>query len=85
MAQKYIDKDFKKSTTSLDGSSMLNGQEIRDEKGHKMGKVLGSQYNLGTAMIDMQRLYKNGPDAKYFIEDNQVVIWQAPWIKLIGD
>ena len=47
----------------------MNGMEIKDSKGTKVGKILGSQYNIGSVMVDMPRIYKNGVNAKYFLED----------------
>ena len=45
--------------------------DIKDSKGLKVGKVLGSQFNAGAVMIDMPRLYKNGIDAKYYIDGDK--------------
>jgi len=60
----------------------LVGQEIKDQKGGKIGKILGSQYNVGTAVFDLPRLFKNGVDAKYFLGDKKVIMWQPVWLKL---
>merc|ERR1719446_1207279 len=43
-----IDRDF-------DGFS-LKGEVILDDKGKKLGKVLASQFNVGVAMIDLNKL-----------------------------
>jgi hypothetical protein len=34
-------------------------------------------------MVDMPRIYKNGVDAKYFLEDKPIVLWQPAWLRLI--
>jgi|LauGreDrversion4_2_1035121.scaffolds.fasta_scaffold897153_1 hypothetical protein len=63
---RFIDRDFE---------SPLAGKEIKDHKGIKIGKILGSQYNTGTVMIELPKLYKNGRDARYFLEDYPVIMW----------
>lgn len=57
--------------------------DIKDQKGTKVGKILGSQFNVGSVMVDMPRIYKNGVNAKYFLEDQQIVMWQPAWLRLI--
>ena len=74
-AFRFVDKNFKQSLRDVD---------VKDSKGMKVGKILGSQFNVGTAVIDMQRLYKNGVDAKYYIDgEKQVILWQPTWMKLL--
>ena len=34
-------------------------------------------------MVDMPRIYKNGVNAKYFLEDQPIVMWQPAWLRLI--
>jgi hypothetical protein len=53
----------------------LVGEEIRDSKGKKVGKVLGSQYNAGTALIDMTKVHDNGPHETYYLSDYRCLIW----------
>ena len=67
-AMRYVDRNF---------TSSLSGLEITDQKKRKLGTVLGSQYNIGTAIIDMPKLYKSGEGGKaeYFIGDKQVIMW----------
>lgn len=60
----------------------MTGLEVKDQKGIKIGKILGSQFNMGTLLVDIPRLYKNGPDAKYYLDDKQVIMWQPAWLKL---
>lgn len=63
---RYVDRKFKES---------MAGQDIRDSKGHKVGKILGSSFNSGTVLVDIPRLYNNGIDAKYFLEDKLIMMW----------
>jgi len=64
--------------------SPMRDLDIKDQKGLKVGKVLASQYNAGAVVMDMPRLYKNGIDAKYFVDgDKQIVMWQPAWLRLI--
>jgi hypothetical protein len=35
------------------------GEEIKDSKGKKVGKVIASQYNSGIMMVDIEKLSKN--------------------------
>ena len=58
------------------------GQEIKDEKGGKIGKILAQQYNAGVAIIDLPRLYKQKQNALYYINDKKCIIWQPTWLKL---
>lgn len=71
---RYVDRKFEHK---------LAEKEIKDSKGTKLGKILGSQFNIGTAVVDIPRLLKNGVNEKYFIEDKQVTLWQPLWLKLI--
>lgn len=67
-------------------STNLHGMDIKDSKGMKAGKILGSKFNCGTAVMDVPRLYKNGADMKYFINGElPVMMWQPPWLKLIDN
>jgi hypothetical protein len=52
-----LDRDF-------DGLD-LKGEVIVDENGKKLGKVLTSQFNVGVALIDLNRLNTNGPNHAY--------------------
>lgn len=63
----------------------LEGLEIVDKKKRKIGVVLGSQYNVGTALIDMPRLYKAGEEkqAEFSIEGTETIMWQPPWLQLL--
>ncbi len=61
----------------------MKGSDLRDSKGTKVGKVLAMQYNCGTALIDLPRIYKNGVNEKYFIGDKRTILWQPPWLQLI--
>ena len=47
---------------------VLQGNEVRDSKGKKLGKVLASHNNLGIALVDLARLNQNGPEHEYQIE-----------------
>lgn len=60
-------------------------KEIKDSKGIKVGKCLASQNNVGTAIFDMPRLYKNGTESEYFIDGRKVIMWQPAWLKLIDE
>ena len=73
-ALQLVDREFSHSLKDL---------EVKDQKGMKVGKILASQFNAGAMIIDMPRLYKNGIDAKYFVDgDKQVVMWQPGWLEL---
>jgi hypothetical protein len=37
----------------------LLGEEIRDSKGKKIGKVLASKYNSGIGLIDLTKIGEN--------------------------
>ena len=52
-------------------SHPLKDLEVKDHNGMKIGKILASQYNAGALIIDMPRLYKNGIDAKYFVDGDK--------------
>lgn len=73
-AFRFVDRSFERA---------MRDKDIKDGKGVKVGKILGSQYNVGTAVIDMPRLFKNGVDEKYFLEDQPVMLWQPMWMKLL--
>lgn len=74
-ALELIDRKFTTKMKDLD---------IKDHKGLKVGKILASQYNAGAAVMEMQRLYKNGIDGKYFVDgDKRVLLWQPGWMQLI--
>lgn len=60
----------------------LNGEEIRDSKGKKFGKVLGSQYNVGTALIDVTKLKEDMSNETYHLSDYRILIWQPAWLEL---
>lgn len=75
-ALRFVDRDFSPSKA-------MQGMDIKDQKGTKVGKILGSQFNVGSVMVDMPRIYKNGVNAKYFLEDQQIVMWQPAWLRLI--
>lgn len=72
-ATRFVDRSFEEGMTGL---------EVKDQKGIKIGKILGSQFNMGTLLVDIPRLFKNGPEAKYYLDDKQVIIWQPAWLKL---
>ena len=66
-ALQMVDRGFNHSMKDL---------EVKDQKGMKVGKILGSQYNVGSLVADMPRLQKNGTGAKYFIDgDKQITIF----------
>lgn len=75
-ALRFVDRDFSPSKA-------MQGMDIKDQKGTRVGKILGSQFNVGSVMVDMPRIYKNGVNAKYFLEDQQIVMWQPAWLRLI--
>ena len=52
-AMRSVDRTFSQS---------FKGLEILDKKKRKIGTVLGSQFNVGTALIDIQKLYKAGEE-----------------------
>ena len=60
----------------------LMNEEIRDSKGRKLGKVLGSQYNVGTALIDVTKLKDMMSNETFFLSDYRVLIWQPAWLDL---
>ena len=57
----------------------LKGEQIIDEKGKKLGKVLTNANNIGIAMVDLQRLNKNGSEHKYSLSDYRTFLWQPAW------
>jgi hypothetical protein len=64
-------------------SHPMKDMDLKDQKGLKVGKILASQFNAGAVMVDMPRLYKNGINAKYYVDgDKQVVMWQPAWLRL---
>ena len=80
MPMQWVDREFK-------GEELI-GMEVRDGKGGKIGKVLGAKNNVGTAIIDMPKMIKaaekskEGENAKYFIKDKPVIMWNPPWLTL---
>lgn len=52
-ALRMVDRSYKDN---------LQGLEIVDKRKRKVGVILGSQFNVGTALIDMPRLYKAGEE-----------------------
>jgi hypothetical protein len=38
----------------------LKGEEIKDAKGKKLAKIIASEKNMGIALVDVNRLNKNG-------------------------
>lgn len=40
----------------------LKGEEIRDSRGKKIGKVIASKYNAGAAMIDITKIKDDEPE-----------------------
>jgi hypothetical protein len=76
-ALRHVDRTF---------SEALKGKEITDHKKKKLGVILGSQFNIGTAVIDMPKLYKlseGGEQPKLFIEEQPVIMWQPPWLEIL--
>ena len=69
-----IDRDF-------DGFD-LKGEIILDAKGKKLGKVLASQYNVGVAMIDLNKLNANGPNHAYKLSGYRAIMWQPTWLDM---
>ena len=60
----------------------LAGEEIKNDKGKRIGKVIASTYNAGTAMIDITKITDNSPSAVYKLSDYRVLIWQPAWLDL---
>ena len=63
----------------------LQGEMIRDQKGRKLGKVLASQCNVGIALVDLERMSKNGQDHTYKLTEHQAHLWQPAWMKILLD
>ena len=53
----------------------LKGENIVDEKGKKLGKVLANSTNMGVALVDLTKLSKNGSNHKYSVADHRAFIW----------
>lgn len=59
----------------------LKGEEIKDAKGKKLGKVISHQNNFGIALVDLARLNANGPNHEYSIlGDFRTYLWQPVWL-----
>lgn len=69
-----LDRDF-------DGLD-LKGEVIVDENGKKLGKVLTSQFNVGVALIDLNRLNTNGPNHAYQLSGYRALLWQPTWLDM---
>lgn len=54
----------------------LKGEEIKDSKGKKLGKILTSEKNMGIALVDLNRLNANGPNHEYkTLHDFRTYLW----------
>ena len=53
----------------------LRGENIVDEKGKKLGKVLANSTNMGVALVDLTKLSKNGSNHKYSVADHRAFLW----------
>ncbi len=55
----FVDTDF---------NIPLVGEEIKDSKGRRLGKVITANCNMGIALVDLSRLNKNGPNHEYRVQ-----------------
>lgn len=54
----------------------LIGEEIKDSKGKRLGKVIAAKCNMGIALVDLNRLNKNGPNHEYRVQgDFRTYLW----------
>ena len=54
----------------------LKNEEIKDSKGKKLGKIIASEKNMGIALIDVNRLNKNGQNHEYkTLHDFRTYLW----------
>ena len=54
----------------------LKGEEIKDAKGKKLGKIIASEKNMGIALVDVNRLNKNGQNHEYkTLHDFRTYLW----------
>ena len=60
----------------------LKGENIVDEKGKKLGKVLTNSTNMGVALVDLTKLNKNGSNHKYSIAEHRAFLWQPAWMDM---
>ena len=60
----------------------LKGQDIKDSKGKKLGKVLASRNNLGIALVDIMRLNSNGAGHEYTLDGHRSLLWQPVWMNV---
>lgn len=60
----------------------IKGLEIRDQKGKKLGKVLAQEKNIGIAMVDLNKLNKNGANHEYKLEGFRTYLWQPEWLDM---
>jgi len=61
----------------------LKDKEILDVKGKKLGKIISSAKNVGIALVDLNRLNKNGPNHEYFVMgDFRTYLWQPVWLDM---
>ncbi len=59
----------------------LLGEEIQDAKSRKLGKVIAATANMGIALVDLNRLNKNGPNHEYrVLNDFRTYLWQPVWL-----
>lgn len=59
----------------------LKGEEILDGKGKKLGKIIACEKNMGIALVDVNRLNKNGQNHEYkTLHDFRTYLWQPVWL-----
>jgi hypothetical protein len=53
----------------------MKGNEIKDEKGKRLGKVIASSKNLGIAVVDLGRLNQNKENQEFNLDGLKTVLW----------
>ena len=60
-------------------SDDIEGTQITNKKGKRLGKVITNHRNIGVAMVDLTKLDLNDYNG-YKLEGEQVVLWQPCWM-----
>ena len=58
----------------------IEGTQITNKKGKRLGKVITNHKNIGVAMVDLTKLDQNDFNG-YKLEDQKVVFWQPCWME----
>lgn len=61
----------------------LAGQEIKDSKGKRLGKILASRKNLGIAVVDLMKMGgQDGQRETFTVEGQRTLLWQPVWMNV---